>query len=279
MNNDKLNLSDYLSIHLSKRCNLKCPHCYQTTYSSERVDLEDVKKAVNIFAPKWIIFYGGEPMVEQDLILNIMDICPDKYFLIYTNGTIWNKEIFDRLDKIVVTIESFFYEEAKKYRPMTPEQHRKSIELIRHYKDKTEILHNIYPTSHDKYFYRMARLLGIKVQSYPIIMNISDYLYNDSIKDSNIFHYMKPNVFPKMRLLENGTLTRDMRGIHNLCHINKWKDDYIHIPLPISDACRCCEYINKCPASSIFPHFAYDILKINKEPHFCKMTKDYYEKN
>ena len=87
---------------------------------------------------------------------------------------------------------------------------------------------------------------------------------------------MPPNRFPKMRLLENGILTRDMRGIYNLCHINDWKSSYKDIPLPISDKCKKCKYLNYCPASSIFPHFVYDILKTQQKPHFCRMTEIVY---
>lgn len=276
MNNNLYGLDDYLSIHLSKRCNLKCSHCYQTTYQSQTIDIEYIKKAINIFSPKWIVLYGGEPMIEQNMIKKIIDIFPEKKYLIYTNGTIWNEEIFDRMDKIVVTIESFIYEEALKYRNISKIQHDKIIALVKKYKDKTEILHNIYPTSHDKMFYRMARLLDVNVQSYPIILDNSVFNFDKSILESNLFKYMPPNRFPKMRLLENGILTRDMRGIYNLCHINDWKSSYKDIPLPISDKCKKCKYLNYCPASSIFPHFVYDILKTQQKPHFCRMTEIVY---
>lgn len=265
-------LNDYLSIHLSKRCNLHCPHCYQNTYKSQIISLNNIQKAVKIFNPKWLVLYGGEPMVEKETIKKILKEFPNKKFLIYTNGTIWDDEIFNRLDKIVVTIESFFYEEAKKYRPMSKEQHQKSIDLVRKYRDKTEILHNIYPTSHDKYFYRMARLLDIPVQSYPIVLNTDEFKFDDSMLEAPIFSYMPPNRLPKMRLLEDGTLTRDMRGIHNICHIDDWDENKDH-PLPIAEKCLQCKYLNKCPASNIFPHFVYDILKHREKPHFCKLTE------
>lgn len=276
MSNRIYELDDYLSIHLSKRCNLKCPHCYQTTYQSKTIDLNYVKKAVDIFSPKWLVLYGGEPMIEQDTIKKIISMFPNKKYLIYTNGTIWNKKIFDRMDKIVVTIESFFYEDAIKYRNLSQEQHKKTIDLIMMYKNKTEILHNIYPTSHDKNFYRMANLLGVNVQSYPIILNSSVFKFNKSILESNLFHYMQPNRFPKIRLLEDGTVTRDMRGIYNYCHIDNWKDEYKDKPLPIHNKCLKCKYLNYCPASSIFPHFVYDILNKQDKPHFCKMTEAVY---
>lgn len=81
-----------------------------------------------------------------------------------------------------------------------------------------------------------------------------------------------------MRLLEDGTLTRDMRGIYNLCHIDDWKSSYKDKPLPISDRCLNCKYLNYCPASSIFPHFVYDVLKVQKNPHFCQMTEAAYDR-
>lgn len=272
-------LDDYLSIHLSKRCNLKCPHCYQKTYDSEIIDIENIKKAVAIFNPTWLVLYGGEPMIEQEIIKTIFKEFPDKKFLMYTNGTIWNEEIFERLDKIVVTIESFFYDEAIKYRPLTKKQHAKSIELVRKYKSKTEILHNIYPTSHDKYFYRMAKLLDIPVQSYPIIRQTEKFKFDMSMLDAPFFfREMPPNTLPKMRLLENGILTRDMRGIHNICHVNDWKEE-LDKELPLSDKCKACKYLNFCPASSIFPHFVNDTLEKIEKPHFCKMTENVYEKS
>lgn len=274
---DIYGLDDYLSIHLSKRCNLRCPHCYQKTYDSQVVKMEDVRKAISIFQPKWVVLYGGEPMVEQDTIRQILQEFPDKKYLMYTNGTIWNEELFNRIDKIVVTVESFIYEEAKKYRPtMSESQHRKSIELVRKYKGKTEILHNIYPTSHDKYFYRMARLLGVNVQSYPIVLNTEAFEFDPSVVEAPVFKQMMPNRRPKMRLLENGTLTRDMRGVYNLCHVDNWKEEYRDVLLPISNKCLKCKYYGFCPASSIFPHFTYDILKQKVHPHFCQLTEKVY---
>lgn len=273
---DKYGLDSYLSIHLSKNCNLKCEHCYQDTYKSNIINIDDIQAADNIFHPEWFVLYGGEPMIEIKTIREIIKKFPDKKYLIYTNGTIYDKDIFDRMDKIVITIESFFYKEAVKYRRMTPQQHARSIAVVRQYKEKAEILHNIYPTSHDKSFYRMARLIGIKVQSYPIIMDSEDFVMNDSIIESGIFHHMDPNCFPKMRLLEDGTLSRDMRGKHNLSHVREWKAEYLNKPLPVSPTCKNCSYYGRCPASSIFPHFVNDILSHNRKPHFCKMTEAVY---
>lgn len=271
-------LNDFLSIHLSKRCNLKCGHCYQQTYESSIIRLDHIEKAVKTFQPKWIVLYGGEPMVETKTIQQILEKFPDKKYLIYTNGTIYNESILDRMDKIVVTIESFFYEEAIKYRNMTKKQHELSIEIVRKYIAKTEILHNIYPTSHDKYFYRMAKFLGIKVQSYPIILNSSDFYFDKSMLESGLFREMKPNQFPKIRLLEDGFVTRDMRGINILSHIDAWNASYNNIPLPISPKCKICKFFGRCPASSIFPHFVYDVLAENDNPHFCKLTEAAYGK-
>ena len=270
---------DCLSIHVTDGCNLRCTHCYQENYEHNLIPLKFVEKAVNLFDPKMIVLYGGEPMVAATRIMEIMKLFPDKKYMIYTNGTIVNEVVFDALDKIVITMESFLYQEAVKYRRLTRAQLDTNFYIIDKYKDKVELLHNIYPLFHDKYFYRMARTAGVNVQTYPLILNTSEMSVDVSKLDKGLFaeKVETPLVYPKLRLLVNGDITRDMRGKNIIGNIMDMNCPHVDSPLEVSDKCKACKYYLHCPACNIFPHFCKDILEVNENPHFCKFTEELWK--
>jgi 7-carboxy-7-deazaguanine synthase len=66
-------------------CNLRCPWC-DTKYSWEekpKLNFEDI----NIISNE-IVFTGGEPLLNQDLILSFISKHPDLNYTIETNGTL-----------------------------------------------------------------------------------------------------------------------------------------------------------------------------------------------
>ena len=90
--------------------------------------------------------------------------------------------------------------------------------------------------------------------------------------DEESFHSLRvfePLVRPKRRVLEDGTATRDMRGIYN------GDND-----LPVHDKCRTCGLLTACPFVSMFPHFCHDVIRDMRgvEPWFCDCVKTFAEK-
>ncbi len=74
-------------------CNLRCPWC-DTKYSWEeesKISIDDVKLLSNE-----VVFTGGEPLLNQDIIYSFISKYPDLNYTIETNGTLIPcKELLD----------------------------------------------------------------------------------------------------------------------------------------------------------------------------------------
>lgn len=264
---------DTVSIHVTDRCNMKCPGCYQLAYN-DIMDKDAVYEAVDKLNPKNLIMYGGESMLFPDLIEGFMDDFPDKNIILATNGTIWRPDLFDRAYMIMTTVESFFFMKSKN-RLYTRPQWDNLMKLIDNYKHKLSITHNIYPTDNDTTFFSALKLSGYDVKfSYPMVC----YEGKEACEiDMDILRSMCVNMEvltkPKLRILPDGTITKDMRGIYNICKAKDWKEEYRDLEVPVHDKCKQCKYYGKCPACNMFPHFCKDVLDTIAEPHFCEFTR------
>lgn len=91
----------FLTISPGKFCNLKCVGCYANSSSAtkEKLSFEIVDRIIAEKTECWgshfTVVSGGEPLLWQDggkTILDIVKKHPDNFFLMYTNGTLINKE-------------------------------------------------------------------------------------------------------------------------------------------------------------------------------------------
>jgi Fe-coproporphyrin III synthase len=93
--------------NMTRRCNLKCIHCYSNSadvdYPDELTTAEGKKLIDDLaqFGSPVILFSGGEPLLRQDL-LELAKYATDKGMraVISTNGTLITKEIAAKLQKI-----------------------------------------------------------------------------------------------------------------------------------------------------------------------------------
>jgi len=107
-------------ISITNRCNLKCKGCFasnlgnsgratynkRTMNSADWCSVIDQGRGLGIFT---FLVAGGEPFMLPDLV----DICGkngDRIFVIFTNGTALNSDLFDKLKKtantaVVVSVE------------------------------------------------------------------------------------------------------------------------------------------------------------------------------
>jgi len=93
--------------NMTRRCNLKCIHCYSNSADIEYPDeltTEEGKKLIDdlvAFGSPVILFSGGEPLIRKDL-LELAQYATDKGMraVISTNGTLITKEIATKLQKI-----------------------------------------------------------------------------------------------------------------------------------------------------------------------------------
>ena len=93
--------------NMTRRCNLKCIHCYSNSADIEYPDeltTEEGKKLIDDlaqFGSPVIFFSGGEPLLRKDL-LELAQYATDKGMraVISTNGTLITKEIAAKLQKV-----------------------------------------------------------------------------------------------------------------------------------------------------------------------------------
>lgn len=95
-----------LQWHITERCNWRCKHCYQESYTTPEMDLEKMQDVLNQYVglvKKWQIprkhariqITGGEPMLREDFFQFLGKVYKlSKYFFstIMSNGSLLTKE-------------------------------------------------------------------------------------------------------------------------------------------------------------------------------------------
>lgn len=85
-------------IHLTDNCNLNCTYCYENKKNKD-ILFEDIKYLIDYQINKKekvsiLVFYGGEPLLQKNMIKNTIDYINSKkcettfYYGITTNGTL-----------------------------------------------------------------------------------------------------------------------------------------------------------------------------------------------
>ncbi len=100
-------------VMLTGRCNLKCIYCGGTIDKSVMphdvtYDLDDLLDFLNSFKNVSVAFYGGEPLLRDDLIREIMDSVKAEHFIIQTNGVLIDRlenEYIERFSSILVSLD------------------------------------------------------------------------------------------------------------------------------------------------------------------------------
>ena len=123
LNDNYVNYLDRITINVSNDCNLKCIYCYASggSYKKEKgyMDKFTALQTINFFIVNFDViknvqFFGGEPLLNKDLIEIICEEFYSKYknneisylpmFSVVTNGTIMSKEIINILSKYDIKI-------------------------------------------------------------------------------------------------------------------------------------------------------------------------------
>jgi len=99
----------FITLSPGKGCNLHCTGCYASADSAvaEKLDFETsrriVKEAHDIFGSRFMVISGGEPFMYKSDGKTIMDLFEefnDMFFLVYTNGTLVNRNIAEKLAEL-----------------------------------------------------------------------------------------------------------------------------------------------------------------------------------
>jgi len=111
----------FLTISPGEKCNLKCTGCYASSSTNGKANLDFqtfdriLREKEELWGSRFTVISGGEPFLWKSEGKNLLDIIsqhPYDYFLIYTNGTVINKKIADRMAKLgnitpAISLEGF----------------------------------------------------------------------------------------------------------------------------------------------------------------------------
>jgi sulfatase maturation enzyme AslB (radical SAM superfamily) len=105
----------FISLRVTEMCNFRCKYCINDfqeqsmTFETAKAAIEEIQKYFTTLGIETfdILFNGGEPLLEADLIYNVMDMLPKGCNgKLLTNGTQVNglKKLLPFKDRMVITI-------------------------------------------------------------------------------------------------------------------------------------------------------------------------------
>ena len=98
----------HLTLHLTDRCNLACRYCYAQHGTSDmtlETALAAVDECTRCEENPGIIFFGGEPLLREDLIFDVIDACERRephrfHYKVTTNGTLVTDAFLARAESV-----------------------------------------------------------------------------------------------------------------------------------------------------------------------------------
>jgi len=121
---NRLSNANQLILEISQDCNLRCGYCVHTgmykgirTHKPAKMSIKTAKKSIDyyllfLFSKRrtrklndvWISFFGGEPLLEKEMIFEVIDYAKKKVeskfdirFRLNTNGLLLKSDIVDKL--------------------------------------------------------------------------------------------------------------------------------------------------------------------------------------
>jgi len=107
------------------RCNLSCTGCYAAQYTKKDVitteQIDSIFTQAKDLGIYFVTISGGEPFYRQDL-LDIWEKHNDMFFLVYTNGTLIDEKMAEKLGRLgnvapAISVEGFQEETDKRRGP------------------------------------------------------------------------------------------------------------------------------------------------------------------
>ncbi len=111
----------FITLSPGGKCNLRCKDCYAASVPKglPSLSLEEVERILKEKYEKWgswfTVVSGGEPFLWRDGDIDIIEVArchPEQYFLVYSNGTLIDKEKAKRLAEVgnittAISVEGF----------------------------------------------------------------------------------------------------------------------------------------------------------------------------
>lgn len=176
---------------ISNRCNCNCTYCYAGDVIGKEfraADVTNIAKEILEMNPLAIVLSGGEPLLEESKLKNILHTIGDKTgVLLDTNGLIYPQSIISLLKKynvvVRISLDSFSNKLNSRIRPQRDKRYDASslttiVENIQQYRKAgiPVLVHTVLSTMNKKHIEDMA----IKL---PLL----------DINGWRIFHVVRPN--------------------------------------------------------------------------------------
>ncbi len=245
----------------SMRCNLRCTGCYAANYSKkDDIPFEEVDRLIKEardLGIYYIVILGGEPFFNE-YMLDIYEKYNDVFFTPFTNGTLFNEELADRLAKLgnvmpMFSLEGFKEETEARRGEGVFDSVMKGMDLLREKGipfgvSSATARNNVDVVTSDKYIDMLIEK-GARMIWYFMFMPVGD----EPVKDMELM------LTPEQRL-KLGKRTREIRMTKKIFPIDFFND------APYVGGCIAGKYY--CHINSkedvepcIFSHFSTDNVK------------------
>ena len=241
------------------RCNLRCKGCYAGEYTTkDDLPIEEIDRIIDEGKKSGVAFFtilGGEPFILGEM-LDIYKKHNDTFFQTYTNGTLINENVVEKLKKVgnvipMISLEGYEPETDSRRGKGTYKKIMEGMDLLR--KNGIPFGNSIMVTKHN---YKLA---------------MSDKFIDMLIKKGSYvvwyFLYMPVGRKPDPKLMPTPKQRAYMRKRRDYIRNNK--------PIFIIDFWNDAEYVGGCIAGKeyfhinnrgdiepcIFTHFAVDNIK------------------
>jgi organic radical activating enzyme len=99
-------------LEVTRRCNMKCAHCLRGC--AQNVDMsQDIVDTFldSVESIGSLVFTGGEPVINAELIIHIIDRIIDEnipleYFYMVTNAGVFNEELYHKMIELYAYVEN-----------------------------------------------------------------------------------------------------------------------------------------------------------------------------
>lgn len=248
-----------LLISPTMRCNLRCQGCYAAEYGAQdelsKDEVERIIKEARDLGIYYIIVLGGEPFFYT-YMLDFYEKYDDMIFMPFTNGTLMNEEIADRIAKAgnilpMFSLEGYAKETDERRQKGVFEKVMKGMDLLKErgvlFGVSTAITKKNYDTVLSDDFIDMLIQKGSKMSWYFLYMPVGD---------KPAFDLM---LTPKQRI-EMGRRVNEIRTQKPYFAVDFFND------APYVGGCIAGKYYCHINASGevepcIFSHFACDNIK------------------
>lgn len=263
----------------SMRCNLRCTGCYAANYSKkDDIPFEEVDRLIKEardLGVYYIIVLGGEPFFNE-YMLDIYEKYDDVFFTPFTNGTLFDEKLADRLAKLgnvmpMFSLEGFKEETEGRRGDGVFDAVMKGMDLLREKGipfgvSSATSRNNVDVVTSDK-FIDMIIEKGARLIWYFMFMPVGD----EPVKDMDLM------LTPEQRL-KLGKRTREIRMTKEIFPIDFFND------APYVGGCIAGKYY--CHINSkedvepcIFSHFSTTnvkgrpLVEVFQSPYFKELRK------